>query len=78
MSDQAVTNTSDALGSEGTYSNQRLKCGLGGDRNCQDALDRCQRLALTNPFPPPQWLSDILSLLGSKPNPQPPKPNTNP
>ncbi|MGB6800838.1 MAG: RHS repeat-associated core domain-containing protein [Candidatus Sulfotelmatobacter sp.] len=45
MTDDAVGNTSDAMGSQGGYSNQRLQCGLRQDQNCKDALTRCTKLA---------------------------------
>ena len=64
MTDDAVMNTSDATGSEGGYSNQRLKCGLNQDQNCRDALNRCIKLALTNPFPPPWWLKWLIGMGG--------------
>ena len=64
MTDDAVANTSDATGSEGGYSNQRLKCGLNQDQNCKDALTRCTKLALTNPFPPPWWLKWLIGMGG--------------
>jgi RHS repeat-associated protein len=66
MTDDAVTNTSDAMGSQGGLSNQRLKCGLRQDQNCRDALNRCIKLALTNPFPPPWWLKWLISSSGGK------------
>jgi RHS repeat-associated protein len=66
MTDDAVANTSDATGSEGGYSNQRLKCALNQDQNCQDALNRCTKLALTNPFPPPWWLKWLIGMGGKK------------
>ena len=66
MTDDAVGNTSDAMGSQGGYSNQRLQCGLRQDQNCKDALTRCTKLALTNPFPPPWWLKWLISSSGSK------------
>jgi RHS repeat-associated protein len=66
MTDDAVMNTSDATGSEGGYSNQRLKCALNQDQNCRDALTRCTKLVLTNPFPPPWWLKWLISSSGSK------------
>ena len=66
MTDDAVGNTSDALGGQGGYSNQRLKCGLSQDQNCQDALNRCIKLGLTNPFPPPWWLRDLINWTGGK------------
>ena len=66
MTDDAVRNTFDATGSEGGYSNQRLKCGLKQDQNCKDALTRCIKLALTNPFPPPWWLKWLISSGGGK------------
>ena len=77
MTDSAVTNTSDAMGSQGGYSNQRVKCGLNQDKNCKDALDRCIKLALTNPFPPPWWLKDLISWAGG-PTPKPPAPTPKP
>ncbi len=64
MTDNAVMNTSDATGSEGGYSNQRLKCGLNQDQNCRDTLNRCIKLALTNPFPPPWWLKWLIGMGG--------------
>lgn len=66
MTDDAVTNTSDAMGSQGGYDNQRLKCGLSQDQNCKDALTKCTKLALTNPFPPPWWLKWLISSGGGK------------
>lgn len=61
MSDDAIVNTATAQGNKGTLSNQRLSCGLAGDQNCKDTLERCLKLALTNPFPPPWWLSDLIN-----------------
>ena len=78
MTDDAVTNTSDAMGSQGGYSNQRLKCGLSQDENCKKALEQCIKLGLTNPFPPPWWLKDLMNWANSSPKPQPPQPAPKP
>jgi|SRR5215469_1788202 len=79
MSNDAILNTSDATGSQGDLDSQRLKCALNQDQNCKDALQRCIKLGLTNPFPPPWWLSDIINLVSpGTPKPQPPKPTPNP
>ena len=43
MTDGAAMNASDAMGSQGGYDNQRLKCGLSQDQNCKDALTRCHQ-----------------------------------
>lgn len=64
MTDGAAMNASDAMGSQGGYDNQRLKCGLNQDQNCKDALTRCTKLALTNPFPPPWWLKWLIGMGG--------------
>ena len=48
MTDQAVTNTSDATSNQAIKdSNQRLQCGLSQDPNCQKALENCVKLWLT-------------------------------
>jgi RHS repeat-associated protein len=78
MTDQAVTNTSDAMGNQGSYSNQRLKCGLSQDSNCQKALENCVKLALTNPFPPPSWMKDLMNYFSQPKSTQPAPPPTQP
>jgi len=78
MSDQAVTNTSDATGNQGSYSNQRLKCGLSQDSNCQKALENCVKLGLTNPFPPPSWMKDLMNYFSQPKSTQPAPPPTQP
>jgi RHS repeat-associated protein len=76
MTDQAVTNTSDATGSQGGYSNQRLKCGLSQDPNCLKALENCVKLGLTNPFPPPSWMKDLINYFSQPSSTQPAPPPT--
>lgn len=78
MTDDAVTNTSDAMGSQGGLSNQRLKCGLSQDENCKKALENCIKLGLTNPFPPPWWLKDLMNWGSGGSNPQPSTPEPAP
>jgi YD repeat-containing protein len=60
------------------YSNQRLKCGLSQDENCKKALEQCIKLGLTNPFPPPWWLKDLINWANPNPKPQPPQPALKP
>ncbi len=78
MTDQAVTNTSDATGNQGSYSNQRLKCGLSQDDNCKKALENCVKLGLTNPFPPPSWMKDLMNYFSQPSSTQPAPPPTQP
>ncbi|MHB8412858.1 MAG: RHS repeat domain-containing protein [Candidatus Acidiferrales bacterium] len=52
---------------------QRLQLCLAADQNCKDALERCTKLALSNPFPPPWWLDDLISYFSKHPtSPAPP------
>ena len=72
MSVSAITNTTIAqqeTGGEATgqVDAQRLQLCLAADQNCKDALERCTKLALTNPFPPPWWLNDIMNYFSKKP-----------
>jgi RHS repeat-associated protein len=78
MTDQAVTNTSDAMGNQGSYSNQRLKCALSQDPNCQKAIENCVKLGLTNPFPPQSWLKDLMNYFSQPNSMQPAPPPTQP
>ena len=78
MTDQAVTNTSDATSNQGSYSNQRLQCGLSQDPNCQKALENCVKLGLTNPFPPPSWMKDLINYFSQPSSTQPTPPPTQP
>jgi len=77
MSNDAVTNTTIAQQEKGPATGQvdaqRIQLCLASDQNCKDALDRCLRLALTNPFPPPWWLSDLINYFSKNPpTPAPP------
>jgi RHS repeat-associated protein len=78
MTEKAVTNTSDATGNQGSYSNQRLKCGLSQDDNCKKALENCVKLGLTNPFPPPSWMKDLMNYFSQPSSTQPAPPPTQP
>jgi RHS repeat-associated protein len=72
MSDNDITSTADQQGSQGGLSNQRLKLCLAADQNCKDLLERCLKLAVTNPFPPPWWLDELIRYFSSNsPNPAP-------
>jgi RHS repeat-associated protein len=80
MTADAITNTTIAQQNEGTHEGtgdegaQRIQQCLAADQNCKDALDKCIKFALTNPFPPPWWLSDAINYFSKKPTtPTPPK-----
>jgi RHS repeat-associated protein len=77
MSNDAITNTTIAQQQKGPATGQedaqRLQLCLSSDQNCKDALERCIQFALTNPFPPPSWLSDIIDYFSKNPpTPAPP------
>ncbi len=77
MSSDDITNTAiDEQKNGGAGSDlgkQRLQLCLSADQNCKDLLERCIRLALTNPFPPPSWLVDLINYFSkSPPAPAPP------
>jgi RHS repeat-associated protein len=73
-----ITNTAIAQqqsggGATGQVDAQRLQLCLAADQNCKDALVRCTKLALTNPFPPPWWLNDMMNYFSKSPtSPAPP------
>ena len=73
MSADAVVNTASAEGVS-SKSNMRLRCTLRQDENCDKTLQECTKFALTNPFPPPWWLKDLINWAGHGPAPNPPKP----
>ena len=74
MSSDAITNTAIEEqkngGAVSDLGKQRLQLCLSADQNCKDLLERCIKLALTNPFPPPSWLSDLIDHF-SKNSPSP-------
>jgi len=73
MSDDDIINTAAAQGNQGGLSNQRLKTCLAADEDCKNALEQCQKLALTNPFPPPWWLDELIRYFSkNSPTPAPP------
>ena len=80
MSNADITNTTIAQQQNGGQATgqedaQRLQLCLAADQNCKDALDRCLGLALTNPFPPPWWLDDLINYFSKHPTtPAPPTP----
>ena len=78
MSNDAITNTAEAQQNQGNpnagdLGMQRVQQCLAADQNCKDALERCIKLALTNPFPPPSWLTDLMNYFSKNPStPAPP------
>jgi RHS repeat-associated protein len=78
MTVPAITNTTIAQQENGGKATgqvdaQRLQLCLAADQNCKDALERCTKLALTNPFPPPWWLNDMMNYFSKNPtSPAPP------
>lgn len=77
MSNDAITNTAEAQQSQGKSAGdlgmQRVQQCLAADQNCKNALEQCIKLALTNPFPPPSWLSDLINYFSKNPStPAPP------
>jgi len=77
MSNDAITNTAEAQQSQGKDAGdlgmQRIQLCLAADQNCKNALEKCIKLALTNPFPPPSWLTDLMNYFSKNPStPAPP------
>jgi hypothetical protein len=78
MSNDAITNTAEAQQNQGNpnagdLGMQRVQLCLAADQNCKNALEKCIKLALTNPFPPPSWLSDLINYFSKNPStPAPP------
>jgi RHS repeat-associated protein len=77
MSNDAITNTAEAQQSQGKSGGdlgmQRIQLCLAADQNCKNALEKCIKLALTNPFPPPSWLTDLMNYFSKNPStPAPP------
>jgi RHS repeat-associated protein len=79
MTADAVINTTSAQQNSGSGTaasnegSQRLQLCLTADENCKNALEKCIKLALTNPFPPPSWLSDVINSFSKNPStPAPP------
>ncbi|MGH9746012.1 MAG: RHS repeat domain-containing protein [Candidatus Acidiferrales bacterium] len=73
MSDDDIMNTAAGQGNQGGLSNQSLKTCLAADQNCKAALEQCLKLALTNPFPPPWWLDELIRYFSTNsPTPTPP------
>lgn len=73
MSVDDIVNTAIAQGNKGDLGMQRVGQCLSADQNCQDLLNRCIKLALTNPFPPPWWLSDLINYFSKNPVVEAPK-----
>ena len=78
MSTEAITNTATAEQNQGNpYAGdqgmQRIQGCLAADQNCKNALEKCIRLAVTNPFPPQSWLMDLMNYFSKNPSaPAPP------
>jgi RHS repeat-associated protein len=78
MSNDAITNTAEAQQNQGNpnagdLGMQRVQLCLAADQNCKNALEKCIKLALTNPFPPPSWLTDLINYFSKNPStPAPP------
>lgn len=78
MSNDAIVNTTIAQQQSGGSATgqedaQRIQQCLSADQNCKDALEQCTKLALTNPFPPPSWLVDLINHFSKEPEaPAPP------
>jgi RHS repeat-associated protein len=78
MSNDAITNTAEAQQNQGNpnagdLGMQRVQQCLAADQNCKNALEQCIKLALTNPFPPPSWLTDLMNYFSKNPSaPAPP------
>jgi RHS repeat-associated protein len=76
MTSDDKTNTTIAQQAQGPATGQedaqRLQLCLAADKNCETALECAARLALTNPLPPPWWLSDLMNYFSK--NPQAPAP----
>jgi RHS repeat-associated protein len=74
MTNSDVTNTTIAQQNSGNgqatgqEDAQRLQICLTADQNCKDALEKCTKLALTNPFPPPWWWDDLINYFSKHPN----------
>ncbi len=71
MSSDEITNTAiedqKNGGAGGDLGAQRLRLCLNADENCKKALEDCIKLALTNPFPPPSWLTDLMNYFSKNP-----------
>ncbi|HXJ94595.1 MAG TPA: RHS repeat-associated core domain-containing protein, partial [Terriglobia bacterium] len=78
MSNDAITNTAEAQQNQGNpnagdLGMQRVQLCLAADQNCKNALEKCIKLAVTNPFPPPSWLTDLMNYFSKNPSaPAPP------
>jgi len=77
MGNDAVTNTTIAQQAHGPATGQedaqRLQLCLAADKNCESILECAARMALTNPLPPPWWLSDLVRYFSKIPQaPAPP------
>ncbi len=77
MSNDAITNTTIAQQQNGPATGQedaqRLQICLATDKNCEDTLKCLARTAVTNPFPPPSWLTDLMNYFSKNPSaPAPP------
>jgi RHS repeat-associated protein len=78
MSNDAITNTAEAQQNQGNpnagdLGMQRVQLCLAADQNCKNALEKCIKLAVTNPFPPPSWLTDLMNYFSTTPSaPAPP------
>jgi RHS repeat-associated protein len=72
MSNDAITNTAEAQqqnggSATGNVDFHRLQQCLAADHNCKLALELCTKLALTNPFPPPSWMTDLINHFSKNP-----------